>query len=67
MCLAIPGKVIEMKGENIIVDYGAEKRHVKNYYDDLKVGDYVIVQAKVVIKKVPKEDALKSLKLISEN
>jgi len=67
MCFAIPGKVTEIKGEDIVVDYGAERRNVKNYYGDIKLGDYVVVQAKVVIKKVPKEQALQSLNLIAEN
>ena len=64
MCLAIPGKVIEMNGEDIIVDYGAEKRNVKNLFDGLKVGEYVVVSGGFVIKKVPEKDALETIELI---
>ncbi|MFC1731417.1 HypC/HybG/HupF family hydrogenase formation chaperone [candidate division KSB1 bacterium] len=62
MCLAIPGKVIEVKGEDVIVEYPGEKRDVKDVGLGVKKGDYVIVQAKIVVQKVPEQDALESLK-----
>jgi len=67
MCLAIPGKVIEIKGEDVVVDYQAEKRQVKNMFDDLKMGDYVVVQGGFIIKKVPEKDALEAIEIIASN
>lgn len=62
MCLAIPGKIVEIKGSSAVVDYGSEKREANaSLIDDLKVGDYVIVNAGFVMDKVPEEQALKSL------
>lgn len=61
MCLAIPGKVVGIKGEDVTVEYPNEKRAVKNIGLEIKKGDYVIVQAKMVIQKVPEKEALESL------
>ncbi|MCF7910290.1 HypC/HybG/HupF family hydrogenase formation chaperone [Candidatus Pacearchaeota archaeon] len=58
MCLAIPGKVIEIKEDgSCIVDYETEKREAKIFTDDIKLGDYVIVSQKIIINKVPEEKA----------
>lgn len=56
MCLAIPGKVKQVEGMKVIVEYPHESREV--FAGDIKVGpgDYVLVQMGVVIKKLtPKE------------
>ena len=41
MCYAIPGKVIAIKDEIIIVDYFGEHRNVLNELPEVKVGDEV--------------------------
>ena len=66
MCLAIPGKIIEIKDDVAIVEYGKEKREAKLLEKNLKVGDYVIVQNKFVMQKVPEKEALEALKLFSK-
>ena len=63
MCLAIPGKVIKINKENAIVDYLGEKRTVDCSLVDCKIGDYVIVQNKFIMQKVPEKEALEQLKL----
>jgi len=67
MCLAIPGKVIKINKENAIVDYLGEKREVNCSLVDCKIGDYVIVQNKFIMQKVPEKEALKSIKAWKEN
>lgn len=66
MCLAIPGKISDMYkkdgNEEVIVEYPGEKRIARNVGLSLRKGDYVIVQAKIVVQRVPEEDALESLK-----
>ena len=54
MCLAIPGKVIEIDKDNqkCTIDYGSEKRSATILLNDVNVGDYVIVSQKIVIKKL---------------
>lgn len=68
MCLAIPGKIIEMKDEKVIVEYhNGEKTKAKVVEGNYKEGDYVIVQAKLVIEKVPTGEAKSWIKALKEN
>ena len=66
MCLAIPGRIVKISGEDAVVDYGAERREAKMISKDFKIGDYVIVQARTVMLKVPAEQAREALKLIKD-
>jgi hydrogenase expression/formation protein HypC len=63
MCLAIPGKVVEIAGENAIVDYEGEKREARLLNENIKIGDYVVVQNKLILQKVPEKQALEAVKL----
>ncbi|MDD5163737.1 MAG: HypC/HybG/HupF family hydrogenase formation chaperone [Candidatus ainarchaeum sp.] len=53
MCLAVPGKIVELKkkGKIAVIDYGKEKREAANLIN-AKIGDKVIVQHKNVIEKI---------------
>lgn len=67
MCLGVPAKVVEIRGNIAIVDYGGYKREVDaSLMPDLKVGEYVIVHAGAIITKISEKDALEILKLWSE-
>jgi len=66
MCLSIPGKVIEINGDEAIVDYEFEKRTAKLFSDDFSVGDYVVVSNKVVVLKIPENQARSYLNLIKD-
>lgn len=67
MCLSVPGKVIEIeKDGSCIVDYEAEKREATILSNDIEVGDYVIVSNKIVVMKVPKDQAVDYLNAIRE-
>lgn len=57
MCLAVPGRIVKIEGETATVDYGAERRQARLVEPEFHVGDYVIVQAKIVITKVPTAEA----------
>ncbi|MFH1376226.1 MAG: HypC/HybG/HupF family hydrogenase formation chaperone [Candidatus Woesearchaeota archaeon] len=67
MCLAIPGKIIEIKDEIATVDYGSEKREARIVDGDFNVDDYVIVQGKLVIEKVPEEQVRGWLELVKKD
>jgi hydrogenase expression/formation protein HypC len=62
MCLAVPGKIVKIKGDEATVDYGIEKRKGK-LIERYKVGDYVIIQGGIVAMKIEKKEALASLRL----
>jgi len=67
MCLAIPGKIIEIKENgDCVVDYEAEKRTAKILTDNISIGDYVIVSNKIVVMKVPENQALDYLNAIKK-
>ena len=53
MCLTIPGKIIKIEEDIATLDYGSEKRQVKIVEGNYKVGDFVLVQARVIVEKVP--------------
>jgi len=62
MCYAIPGKVKEIKGKQVLVDYFGEEKKAINEFYDIVVGDYICAQGGFVIKKV-KEDEAKEILL----
>lgn len=57
MCLAIPGKIVELKkdGKIAVVDYGPEKREANNILANAGVGNWVLVQQKAVVEIIPEE------------
>lgn len=67
MCIAFPGKIIEITNDKAKVDYGSEIREVGFLSDEFKVGDYVIVQNKVIAERVEKERAERFLEMINES
>jgi len=66
MCIAMPGKVIQIINDKVVVDYGDYQKVAHNLIN-AKVGDYIIVQVGRVVQKVDKEDALKSIKVWKSN
>lgn len=66
MCLAIPGKIVKIKGDNATIEYPGEKREASLIEKDFMVGDYVIVQNKVVVKKITPSEAKQSIELFKK-
>ena len=62
----MPGKIIEINGDIVIVEYPGEKREVLNTDFDLTQGEYVFVQAGIIIQKIPEQEAVESLKIWAE-
>ncbi|HBI16658.1 MAG: Hydrogenase expression/formation protein [Candidatus Moranbacteria bacterium GW2011_GWF2_34_56] len=55
MCLAFPGKIKNISGQNATVDFdGIEKEINISLLSDIKKGEYVIVHAGFAIEKVDK-------------
>ncbi len=63
MCLAIPGKVTSISGEDLLmrsgkVDFGGILKEVSlAYVPEVKVGDYVIVHVGFALSRVDEEEA----------
>ena len=71
MCLAIPGKVIELFDENSLkmgkIDYsGTVNTACLEYVPGVKVGEYVIVHAGFAISVIDEAEAKKTLELWDE-
>ena len=69
MCLAIPGKIIEIEKDNehAIVDYGdGTKRKANISLVEVKIGDYVLVHAGFAIEVLDEKEAQKTLDLFRE-
>ena len=57
MCLAIPGKIIELKGKKAVADFQGIRKEINISLVPAKVGDYVMVHAGFAIEKVHPEDS----------
>jgi hydrogenase expression/formation protein HypC len=69
VCLAIPGKIIELdkKKQNATVDYGSGTKWKANVsLVQVKIGDYVLVHAGFVIQVLDEKDAQETLALFKE-
>jgi hydrogenase expression/formation protein HypC len=67
MCLAIPARVMSVKGEKAQVDFGeGVLRDVNVTLVDAKVGEYVLVHAGYAIQKMDEKDAKETLALWDE-
>jgi hydrogenase expression/formation protein HypC len=71
MCLAIPGKVVEIDAESQPkmgkVSFGGILRQVcLDWVPDVKVGEYVIVHVGFAISKMDEREAMETLQLFDE-
>ena len=69
MCLAIPGKIVEIDSnkEHATIDYGdGTKRKANVILVDAKIGDYVLVHAGFAIQVLDEKEAQETLDLFRE-
>lgn len=67
MCLAIPGKVLEIRGNIAKVDFGhGATRDVDVTLVDVRRGQYVLVHVGYAIQVLDREEAEETLKLWRE-
>jgi len=66
MCLAVPGKVLEIEGDRAKVDYGGVIRDANVSLVPAKVGDYVVVHAGFAIEIMDEEEAKQVIELWDE-
>ncbi len=66
MCYAIPGKVTQIDGKTVTVDYFGEKKKAINEIVSLKPGDYIYAQGGYVIQTVPEKEAVETLETWKE-
>ena len=67
MCLAIPIKLIEIKGKKAIGEAMGMKREIRvDFIKEPKIGDYVIVHAGFAIERLPEAQALMDIEAWEE-
>lgn len=69
MCLAIPGKIVEIdeKKQHALIDYGNNtKRKANISLVDAKIGQYVLVHAGFAIQIMDPKEAKETLALFKE-
>ncbi len=69
MCLAIPGKIVDIDAEQerAVVDYGdGTKREANITLVEVRIGDYVLVHAGFAIQVLDEKDAKETLDLFRE-
>lgn len=66
MCYAIPGKVSDIQGKTVTVDYFGEKKKAINEIVNLKIGDYIYAQGGYVIQTIPEREAIEVLETWKE-
>lgn len=68
MCLAMPSKVIEIKGKTAIVQVGSHRHQVDlSLVKNVKIGDYLLIHDGLALNKIPKSDAKKILAMIDKS
>jgi hydrogenase expression/formation protein HypC len=72
MCLGIPGRVVELRGQGEfpmgLVDFGGVRRDVCLAYvaNEVGLGDYVIVHVGFAISKVDEPEATRTFDILRE-
>ncbi|MGE4484682.1 MAG: HypC/HybG/HupF family hydrogenase formation chaperone [Oscillospiraceae bacterium] len=67
MCLAVPLRVVEIKGNTAVGEIDGIKRNIRvDFIKDLSVGDFVIAHAGFAIEKLGEEQARLNLEAIRE-
>ena len=64
MCVAVPGKVIEIKDGKAVIDFSGNKVTAYTGLVDVKVGDYALVHAGCVIQKLKAQEAEEIVELM---
>jgi hydrogenase expression/formation protein HypC len=71
MCLAVPGKVVEITGEGELrmgkVDFaGVQRQACLAYVPEVRVGDYVLVHVGFAISVIDEQAAQETLQALAE-
>lgn len=66
MCVAAPGKIIEINENEATIEYASNKTHANIGIVDAKVGDWVLVHAGLVIQVLPEDEAKYMVNLFAD-
>jgi hydrogenase expression/formation protein HypC len=71
MCLAVPGKVVEISGEGELrmgrVDFsGITRQACLAYVPEVEIGDYVLVHVGFALSRIDEQAAMETLRALAE-
>ncbi len=67
MCVAIPGKVLEIYEGNSLVEFGDLRKKINtSLIENLVVGEYVLVHVGCAIEKIEEKEAMETLNIFKE-
>ncbi len=67
MCLSVPMRVTEVRGDRGLADIGGVSRRVDlRFLRDVNIGDYIIVHAGFALQKLDRREAEETLALLRE-
>ena len=67
MCLAIPGKILEIDGNSALIDFdGIKQKVIIALIQNPEIGKYVIVHAGYAIEMINEKDALEAIEQWNE-
>jgi len=67
MCVAIPGKVLEIYEGNSLVKFGSLRKRINtSLIENLVVGEYVLVHVGCAIEKIEEKEAMETLNIFKE-
>jgi len=66
MCLALPGKIEKINGENAVINYGGIKKEANISFIDCKIGDYVLIHVGFAIEVINTKKAKAMYNLLKE-
>lgn len=66
MCVAYPGKILNIEGKHALVDFTGSQVKVNVSMVEVQPGDYVLVHAGMAIQKVVEQEAEAWIELFKE-
>ncbi len=66
MCLAIPGKIVNIDGDMADIDFGGVTRKANISMVETQVGDWAVIHAGFAIQIMDEEDAQETIRLWNE-
>jgi len=67
MCLATPMKLVKLDGESGFVEHAGKEYPVSlSLIDNPQVGDWLLAHGEIAVSRVPEEDALEIIALITK-
>ena len=66
VCLAIPGQVIKIKGRQAIIKYPGQENPAMIADEPVKIGDMVMVQMGIIVKKLDQQEVQQALEFIND-